>query len=103
MINPNLKVSKYLRQLNYWRIQNKNAEKYRRRKIIQKHWSIQKKLGGYKNIGAFKIFGGYQNLGASKIFGGCQNLGASKSLADAKTLVHPKSLAPTEILAQQEK
>jgi hypothetical protein len=57
-----------------------------------------KKLGGYKNIGAFKIFGGYQNLGASKIFGGCQNLGT-----DAKTLAHPKSLAPTEILAQQEK
>jgi hypothetical protein len=58
--NLNLQVSKHLRQLNYWRILNKNAEKYtknRRRKIYTKHWRIQK-LGGYKNIGTSKIFGG---------------------------------------------
>jgi hypothetical protein len=45
-----------------------------------------KKLGGYKNIGAFKIFGGYQNLGASKIFGGCQNLGVSKIFGGCQNL-----------------
>ncbi len=28
IINPNLKISKHLRQSNYWRILNKNAEKY---------------------------------------------------------------------------
>jgi hypothetical protein len=47
----------------------KNIQKYRRRKYIQKHWRIHKTLAPIK------------------------------SLADAKTLAHGKMLAPTEMLA----
>ncbi len=58
-------------------------KKYKKNKGAQKIYTKNigaPKLGGYKNIGAFKIFGGCQNLGASKIFGRCQNLGAWKKL-----------------------
>jgi hypothetical protein len=72
-----------LRQLNYWRILNKNAEKIHKNisaaKYIQNIGAF-KNLGGFKNNGVYKIFGGCQNLGASKIFGGCQNLGAWKNI-----------------------
>jgi hypothetical protein len=68
----------------------KNTQNIGTTKYIQKHWRIQN-LGGYKNIGANRIFGGFQNLVTWKNIGVYRNVGAQEKTR------HPA------IMAQQEK
>jgi hypothetical protein len=67
-----------LRQLNYWRILNKNAEKYRSHNIYTKTLAHPKTLAPLKSLADAK------NLAHPK------TLAPLKSLADAKNLAHPK-------------
>jgi hypothetical protein len=91
--NLNLQISKYLRQLYYWRILNKNAEKYTKYKSCKLY---QKTLAHPKNLADTKT------LAHPKCLADAKNLAHPKSLADAN-LGASKILAPTEMLTQQEK
>jgi hypothetical protein len=89
IIKLNLKVSKHLRQLNYWRILNKNAEKY------------TKTLAHPKTLAPSKSLEDGKNLAPPKSLADNKNLAHPKSLADGKNLAHGKILACTEMLANR--
>jgi hypothetical protein len=83
-----LKFSKYLRQLNYMRTLNKNAQK--KHKNIGTAKYIQKTLAHPKILASLKSLADAKNLAHPKSLADAKNLAHPKSLADAKNLMHEK-------------
>jgi hypothetical protein len=84
-----------LRHLNYWRILNKNAEKY------SKTLAPSKSLAEGKNLVHPKSLVDGKNLAHSKSLEDGENLAPGKILASTEILVHRKTRRPPMLVRQE--